>query len=255
MKTKHDLPLGYDSKRTTAVYDNFRPNTEILKEPLHSRHQSRFSSGRISAQRNAGKAYENLEDRTSKYARDAQQFSQAYQILEQNGELQQLDNYFRQRGYERISIDGIGSGDLGNALAGCVRNEKQGYLMSNGNILFEQKVLMLAQKYGVSERSARDYLILHEISHAYQKINVGFDSPEMVEKENEKNLADYCNEMLSQVADPKEQHRYAEMKSISEQRMKELELGHTLYSGKSFSRLEDKVQDYNSSPAKMYSMN
>lgn len=242
MKTKNNLPLSYDSKGGTAIYDNFRPGTDILKEPLHSQP----SFGRSPAQRTVGNMHSRLEDKASKYARDAEQFSQAYQTLEQSGELQQLDSYFRQRNYEKIDITGLGSGNLGDALAGCIRDEKQGYLMSNGNIPFEQKVLMLAQKYGVSERAARDYLVLHEISHAYQKISVGYDSPEMVEKENEKNLADYCNEMLETVSDPKDQQRYSEIKSISEQRMKELEFGHTQYSNKPFSQLEDTVQNYDS---------
>ncbi len=183
-------------------------------------------------------------------AEDARQFADAF-LSWYNRDGAAFDSYMSSNGYENTELQAMGSRDMGDrAIAGLYRNDQDSELYSNGMMPFEDKVQLMQSRYRIndhgeerspSSRAVRDYLVMHEWRHKWQKINPK-DSEQSVELENERGIIDAANYLKSQTRDPEAHEHYDEVIAIAQEREYEIIHGTSDYSKDA---LEDVVGPHN----------
>lgn len=171
-------------------------------------------------------------------AEDAREFADAF-ISWYNRDGKTFDGYMQDHGYQNTTLQRFGSADLGErALAGLERDDENSNLYSNGNIPFEEKVQLMQSQYSVnvegeevtpSARAVRDYLVMHEWHHKWQKIDPS-DSEESIELQNERGIMEAAQYLMEMNDDPEAQSHYAEVIGIAEKREYEIIHGQSAYS-------------------------
>lgn len=105
-----------------------------------------------------------------------------------SGEGKELYSHLSAKGRKFYDVNRIGTGDLGDAVAGlAIYGDEAALLGSHG---FEERVSELASHYGVSADRAKSYVLAHEFVHASQKGKY-FDDEIQRELDVENTLKEY----------------------------------------------------------------